>query len=151
MNIIVDTREQNPVTFSSYEKVKIYRDTLSAADYTICGHEFPNDDNSVLFERKKDCNEFTRNIGAEWERFCIELDKMAQYKNKSILICTPDNFADLYQMEYTKLHPNFVYKRIAEIQVRYQIPVIFFDNRSKVEEYMFRAFYEILKKTEQEA
>jgi ERCC4-type nuclease len=151
LHILIDTREQNPLTWSTYQGISTALETLPCGDYTITGHDLPSDDNSIIVERKKDCKEFARNIGADWDRFKNELELMREYKNKMIIICTPNNFDELYQIGFTKLHPNFVAKQLAVIQTHYQIPVLFMNNRSDVENLMFRMFYEILKKTEEEA
>ncbi len=155
MHVLHDTREQQPLTWRNFRGELIYnitigRDTLTAGDYTIAGHDLPGDDNSIIIERKKDCKEFVVNLVAKWDVFQNELKLMAQYKNRQIIVCAPENFDVLYRQGLTKVSPNFAWSRIADIQTYYQIPVIFFDNREKAQEYLFRLFYSIIKKTKGE-
>ena len=59
---------------SSHNNIKIYNDTLKAGDYSLIGHETIGDDDSIIIERKKNCNELCNNLGNGWERFCNEMD-----------------------------------------------------------------------------
>lgn len=111
----------------------------------------PNDDDSIIIERKKDCSELVRNLGAEWERFTREMELMTQYRHKLMVVCAPDNFQVLYDKGYTKLHPNFVYKQLATLQIRYGVSTIFLPNRTTAENYIFRLFTDIINKTRAEA
>lgn len=144
MKVIVDTREQEPLGFTDYA-VSTVVDKLDAGDYSLVGADRPGSE-SIIFERKKNCAELIRNIGALWETFQKELAVLQQYEVRAILVGEPQVFHALYERGYTKLHPNFVYKRLAEIQVVYGVPTIFFPNRSHVEHYIFRAFSEMEKR-----
>jgi hypothetical protein len=148
MKILIDNKEQDPLQFTNYTSVQTMDETLKAGDYTLVGHDMSTDDNSVIIERKKDCNELARNLGAYWERFCKEMEVLQQYKNRAIVVCSNNTFADLYNCGYTKLHPNFIAKRIGELQAKYQVPVLFLGNRNNVEDYIYRLFREIIVLTE---
>lgn len=148
MKIIVDTREQEPLTFSLKEDIQIGRDKLECGDYSIAGYDLPGDDGSIIIERKQNCNELCGNLGANWERFQKELEKMAEYKHKMILVCGPNNFPYIHGRGYTKLHPNFVYKQLSIIHIKYGIPTIFAGTREDAEEYMYRYFKEVIRYAE---
>lgn len=150
LNLIIDTREKSPFTFSSYEHVHTYTDTLDAGDYTICGHDNPNDDHSVIIERKKDSQELVRNLCANWDVFEREMEILTKYKNKMIIVCGPNNFNHLYDMGFTKVHPNYFNRQLAILQADYQIPVCFFPDKLKAEDFVFRLFYRLFKKIEEE-
>ncbi len=145
MKIIVDTREQEPLTFSLINDVQVGRDKLECGDYSMAGHDMPGDDNSVIIERKQNCSEICSNLAKNWDRFQRELEKMAEYKHKIILICGPNNFSHLHERGYTKLHPNFIYKQLSLIHIKYGIPTIFAGTREDAEQYMYRYFIEILR------
>lgn len=146
MNLIVDTKEKSPLEFpTDYEIKKIYFDHLEAGDYTICGHDMPNDDFSIIIERKQNCTEFIRNLVAEWDRFERELQILSTYYYKQIVVCNPDNFWNLYNSGITKVHPNMAYKRIAEAYMKYGVSTIFFNSRQAATNYVYRLFVETLR------
>lgn len=140
---MVDTREQQPWTWERYENIVTQVETLPAGDYTIVGHDMPGDDYSIVIERKKDCRELLGNIGAGWEAFQNEMEIVAQYKNKLVLVCGPDNSDWLYGKGLTKISPNFFRKRMALLQINYQVPIVFMETREAAEDYAFRLFNEI--------
>lgn len=150
VRLMVDTREQQPLTFEDFEDIVIWRDTLDVGDYTISGHDRPADDHSVIIERKANCKELVTNLGAEWDRFKREAEILSNYKIKQIVVCGPDNFGFLYDKKYTKLHPNFIYRQLGILLLDYGISTIFLPDRKAAESYIFRLFYNILKKTESE-
>lgn len=146
MQIIIDNRENDPFTFRGYDNITTSWDTLDCGDYTITAHDRERDDHSIIIERKKNSNELLRNIGADWERFKIELVKMQRYTHKMIIVCSPENSQYLYERELTKLSPNFVRKRLAEIYLDFQVPTLFFSDKVSAEDFVFRLFYATRKK-----
>ncbi len=146
MNILIDTREQQPLLFENYSDIKWCRDTLACGDYTVAGHDLPTDDHSVIFERKKNCLELVSNLGMNWERFQSELKLMTQYKHKQIVVCAPNNFQYIFDKRYTKINPEFAYKRIAHIFTEYHIPIVFMDTRQEAETYMYRVLVDIYRR-----
>ena len=146
LKIIVDTREQQPLTFAQFEHVETGRDTLGAGDYTIVGQDMPGDDFSVIVERKKDAKELAHNLGKGWDRFLREAEILATYKVRQIVVCGPDNFHYLYDRGMTKMHPSFCYKRLTTLLVDYNISTIFLPTRELAENYIFRLFYEMSKR-----
>ena len=151
MRIIRDSKEQQPWAFKDYvydqNPVIVGRDSLEAGDYTIAAHDMPNDDNSNIIERKKDCRELCTNLGQKWEQFENEARLLQKYTHKFIVVCGPDNFEYLYDRGYTKLHPNFIYSRLAYLAVTYNLPTMFFANRENAENFVFRTFVKILQST----
>lgn len=143
--ILQDTREQDPLLFQDYP-VKIFTDTLSAGDYSLVGHDQPNDDYSIIIERKKNCSELVTNLGSKWETFIVEAERLQQYKHRQIVVCGPNNFEYLINKNYTTLSLNFIYKRLSILTIDYGIPVIFCPDRSHAENYIFRLFKHVLIK-----
>lgn len=142
LDIIVDTREQEPWGFRQYKDIYIQRDTLDWGDYTLVGQDRPSDDFNCIIERKKNAQELLGNLGNGWDRFQAEAEGLAPYRRKCVIVCGPDNFEYLYDRGFTKIHPNFAYKQIALLYAKYDIPVMFFSNRECAEEYAFRFLLE---------
>jgi len=138
--VIVDTREQQPLDFVSYEEVNYGFDTLTAGDYTVAGLDLPGDDFSVIFERKKDCQELASNLVAKWDTFEKELLAMSKYQYPCIIVGKPYSFPYLYEQGFTKVHPNLFVSKLEIIQNDFRIPVLFMDSRESVERYMYRTF-----------
>lgn len=149
ISFICDTREQDPLLFQNYKGVRVGRDTLNAGDYTMAGYDMPGDTNSVIVERKKNCMELITNLGAKWEQFCAEAQKLYAYRHRAIVVCGPENFGYLYDRGLTKLSPNFVFKQLSYLHMEYQLPTIFCNSRDQAENYIFRFFYNIRKKDEE--
>lgn len=150
VKIIRDTREQTPFTFKQYPEVYTYVDKLDAGDYSLCGHDMPNDDYSVVIERKKTCLELASNLGQNWDRFLREMELLKDYKIKVLVVCEKNNFYKIYKEGRTKLHPNFIRKRLLYLQIKYGINFMFFPDQDCAEEYVVKLFKEILTITEEE-
>jgi ERCC4-type nuclease len=138
--VIVDTREQKPLDFLQYNEITVGTDTLSAGDYTVAGLDLPGDDYSVIFERKKDCQELASNLVMYWDRFTEELSVLSTYKFPCIIVCKPYSFEYLYEKGFTKVHPNTFVARLEIIQNDFRIPVMFMESRESVERFMYRTF-----------
>jgi hypothetical protein len=72
-------------------------DTLECGDYTPIAFDMPNDDYSLIIERKLSARELIGNIGKNWERFQRELEKMSFYQNKFLVVCGPEEYYQLYK------------------------------------------------------
>lgn len=145
LNIIQDTREQDPLIFEGYP-IKVGVDALPAGDYSLVGHDQPSDDFSVIIERKANCSELIGNLGTNWDRFERSLEKLAQYKHAQIVVCGNNNFDYLIEKDFTKLSLNFIFAQIVKIQLDYGIPIIFCGNRPNATNYIYRLFKRIDKK-----
>jgi ERCC4-type nuclease len=156
VSVIVDTREKNPWDLkgkmpSGFKIKNIYTDKLDAGDYSIVGHDLPNDDFSIVIERKASLEEFIGNIGRGWKRFQIELEKMAQYKNPVIII--EDDLKDSYSKykmkkgpgRYFNVSPDFILKRVSEIYTKYGVPTVFASNKYFAQRLAGQLFRDVLK------
>lgn len=143
LKIISDTREQYPFEFKEYDNIRIYNDTLDFGDYTLVGHEFPHDDESIIIERKAHCKELLNNLGTNWNRFEREAEELQKYKHKCIIVCGPENFNMLYRQNLTQINPDFAYRQLSILHTKYQLPTLFFENRENAENYVYRMFKRI--------
>lgn len=148
IKIIVDTREKDALKFKDYEVVTSI-DKLEAGDYTIHCHDRPLDDNSIIIERKKNCQELVHNLVASWDVFKNELEILSTYRHKAIVVCGPNNFPYLYDRGFTKVSPSFVYCRIADVFMEYGIPTIFANSREDAENMIYRMFVKARKLNEE--
>ena len=159
VNIIIDTREKKPWEFKNIPSGvlinNIYHDKLDAGDYCLLGLEFPNQDFSVIIERKAKMEEFLGNIGCNWKRFKRELKKLSEFKRPAIIV--EDDMSKAYarykssigrRRGYFNLHPEFIIKRISEIYIDYGVPVFFASSRSMGERFALNFFKQASKREE---
>lgn len=148
INLIVDTREQQPLLFEDYPDIVVMRDKLECGDYAPVAFDMPNDDYSLIIERKLGAIEVLTSIGSNWIRFERELEQLSKYKNKFLIICGPEEYYDLYRKKFTKIHPNFVRKRFYEIRLKYGVHIIHFMNRKKAEEFIYNLIINTIQLSE---
>lgn len=151
MKILIDSREQSPFRWIDYENLTTVREKLDFGDYSLVSHDMPGDDESVIIERKQHCQELLSNIGMYWDRFKRELEGLAKYKHKFIIVCGPSNFDYLYNKGFTKISPNFAYKQLAFIYTEYGIPTLFFSKAEDAENFIYRLFIELIRKNDKES
>ncbi len=124
MKIVVDTREKQGIW--NFEEEVIVR-KLRTGDYTIDGLE-----DFLCIERKKSVSEFSINTCEA--RFKDVLERMQQYRYRFIIFEFSMNDVLRFPIgsgipknrwDKLKLTSQFLMKRISEIQVNYEIDVIF--------------------------
>ena len=135
-DIIIDTREQRPLEFSSSVVKEVRTEKLDTGDYTIAGLE-----NVLFIERKGGLTEFYRNCTQK--RFWSELDRTAPFKYKFLVLeCSYEDIAAIpyslglpkAQWTQLKVTPQYIIKCVGDIQVKYDIHVIFAGNRETATE-----------------
>jgi ERCC4-type nuclease len=135
-DIIIDTREQLPLEFSSSMVKSVRTEKLDTGDYTIAGLE-----NVLFIERKGSLTEFYRNCTQD--RFWKELDRTAPFKYKFLVLeCAFEDIAAIpyslglpkSQWAQLKVKPQYIVKCVGDIQVKYGIHVIFAGNRENATE-----------------
>lgn len=132
MIIIIDSREQTPWHLSKYNGVeREYFKCIKCGDYQIEGS------NQIIIERKNSPSELSKNLYRHYKRFCRELKKMEEYKEKYILM--EFSLEDLLSYPKntnikTKITGKFLLKRMEELEQKYNIKFIFGQTRIKAEE-----------------
>jgi len=126
MNIIIDTREQQPWKFHDMSSVS---KKLETGDYSVEGLE-----NVFAIERKKNTGELSNNIGKDWKRFKKELERLREFRF-AFLFCefTMDDVIDFphrsgipkNRWKYTKITSNFMLSRLASITNDYGVRVVY--------------------------
>ena len=130
--IIVDSREQQPWDFKNYATAKQKLDT---GDYSIEGLE-----NIVTIERKKSVNEFANNITEK--RFKDWTGRLSEVEFSYVLL--EFNLSDVLRYpvgsnipkrmwDKIRISPNYIIKNLLELNLNYNIDVIFCDNAANAE------------------
>jgi ERCC4-type nuclease len=132
--IIVDTREQIPWEFELHN---IAKQKLDTGDYSILGFE-----NIIAIERKKSVSELATNLSES--RFNDVLERLSKIKHPYLVfefsLEEVYNFpvgSDIPKRLWDKLRisGNYIIKRLIEIQLKYNIQVIFCDDPSNAEKF----------------
>jgi ERCC4-type nuclease len=127
LSIIIDTREQTPWAFDP-ACVDAEIGTLQTGDYALAG------DSSFGIERKS-MNDFLATISTGWDRFERELERMAEWVGKVMIVegdystCffaqTPNGELVSPQHPHYMLTPQFVEMRVAYLTLYYGVSVLF--------------------------
>ena len=118
--IVVDTREQEPYTFSP--EVQTVRRALPAGDYTVRGLE------AVVAVERKTLDDLVSTVIRSRERFHRELIRLQSYTASCVVV--EANLEDLLRGEYRgAAHPSSVLGAVISIIVDLRIPVFFCSNR----------------------
>lgn len=130
MKIIVDTREQNPFTFSGAwyadKHVETMPGTLSVGDYSLAGLT-----DRVAVERKE-LGDLVQCLGRERDRFERELMRAAALDAFAVVIEAP--WSDLAGGRYrSQLNPHSACQSILAFAGRYRIPFLFAGTRQAAE------------------
>lgn len=149
--IIIDTREQQPWTFSEYA---VANKKLDTGDYSIEGFQ-----EVFAIERKKSINEIANNIVEP--RFKDVINRMGQLKYSFFLL----EFSMTDVLNYpigsnlpkrmwdkVRITPAFIMKNILDWQLQHNIKVLFCNNASnaeKVAEYIIKKIHLIASKDKQ--
>jgi hypothetical protein len=142
--IIIDTREQIPWEFGFHNTAKKKLDT---GDYTIEGFE-----NILAIERKKSVSEIATNLSES--RFSDVLDRLSKIKHSYMVfefsldeVYSFPVGSDIPKKLWDKLRisGNYIIKRLIEIQLKYNIQVVFCgdsDNAEKFSASLMKRIYE---------
>ena len=132
-NVIVDTREQKPYTFSEFGNWigSVQSSALKTGDYSIAGYE-----DCISIERKS-LPDLVGSLMAGRERFLREIRRLSLFKYKMLLIeasrkevKSPYTFA-----REVKCHPNGIIGSLDAISARYGIPIHYGSDRGLSEEF----------------
>ncbi len=136
--VITDTREQLP-----YHFIGAITKGLPCGDYSIC-YGNKTYENEIIIERKGAVSEIFSACGKERERFENELEKLAKIKYKWII-------AEFSLLDLVNFQPpgimnvSAVYGSLISWTVKYNVPVIFCQNRSNGRSWVYKLFYFFVK------
>ena len=101
----------------------------------------------IIIERKNSIEELIGNFGTGWERFQKELDKLALYKRSFIVV--EDDLRDSFARyslrnpkkgQYFTVSPDFIMKRVCEIDYKWNVKTLFLSNRYFAKKYVCNMF-----------
>ena len=144
LKIIVDTREQQPWSFD-FNEIAVAK--LDTGDYSVAGLE-----EILCIERKKSVSEIANNIVEK--RYKDWTKRMSKYKYKFLML--EFDLDDVYRYpripdvpkklwEKIKVSPKFIIKCLIELQVYYNMQVVFCGDHENAE----RLALSIMKKVYQ--
>lgn len=116
--LIIDTREQDPLTFTRLASV---RGTLQSGDYSIAGCE-----DLFAIERKSIADLVACCTGENRERFFRELHRLRGFHFKRLVVVGEIGSIELGHYR-SRIPPQSVFATLATIEVRYNAPVTFCD------------------------
>ena len=132
MRILIDTREQEPYTFTGYEAATEPA-TLPVGDYSLPGFQ-----DRAAVERKSLNDLIGCLMGKDRERFERELARGRHYD--LFMVVVEASLADVSQGRYrSDMKPQAALQSIITFQVRYRIPFVWAGNRAGAE-YMTYSF-----------
>jgi hypothetical protein len=132
--IIIDTREQIPWEFELHNTAKQKLDT---GDYSILGFE-----DIIAIERKKSVSELATNLSES--RFNDVLERLSKIKHPYMIF--EFSLEEVYNFpvgsdipkrlwDKLKISGNYIVKRLIEIQLKYNIQIVFCDYPSNAEKF----------------
>ena len=117
--IVVDTREQEPLSFANLPST---RGALQTGDYSFLGGE-----ELMAIERKSIADLVACCVGDNRDRFFRELHRMRGFKFKRLLVV--GSRADIDAGRYRSgIKPSAVLATLAVIEARFDVPVVFADD-----------------------
>ncbi len=145
--VIKDTREQDGYYFTAYNTCAgMVEHKLDTGDYSIVGLE-----DKICIERKGCVEEFAMNLGQKKYTFLEEIDRMASFSHKFLileftledLIKFPDETRiPLKKMSSVKITGKYMLKCLLEFELYNNVHVIFCGNKHNA----FLAVSSILKR-----
>jgi hypothetical protein len=128
MRIVIDTREQLPLTFQSerYTGTVTEPGALDTGDYSLAGLT-----DRVAVERKS-LADLVACLGKERERFERELQRAAALD--AFCVVVESSWADLASGQYrSQLNPHSACQSVLAFSCRYRIPFLFAGSRAAAE------------------
>lgn len=145
LKIIVDTREQDGLSFEGFRGVESVRSGLKTGDYSVQGYE-----DKICFERKSIPDLVGTLIGGH-ERFLREMDRMKGYEVKYILVehtaGTVYRYCERHGVEYKF---DIIMQSLLAYAYHYHVRVRFCKDREDMAKYIVAKSREYLKGKEEQ-
>jgi DNA excision repair protein ERCC-4 len=127
MKILVDTREQQPLTFERFTGVTVERGALPTGDYSLPGFE-----SSIACERKELNDLIACLQGVNRERFERELARGSRMSHFSVLV--EGTLEDIGHGRYrSNMKPKAALQSIFAFMIRHRVPFLFCGSRRGAE------------------
>lgn len=143
LKIIVDTREQDGLSFEGHRGVESMRSGLKTGDYSVQGYE-----DKICFERKSVADLVGTLIGGH-ERFLREMDRMKDFKVKYILVERTAGAVYRYcEKQGWEYKFDVIMQSLLAYAYHYQVRVRFCKDREDMATYIVKKSREFLKEQE---
>ena len=137
--LIIESDEQRPLFMGHNSITKqhysgdllITRHTLPVGDYSCKGF---TDKEGIVIERKS-VSDLYSSMFSDWEREKKKLEKIAGYFRKWLVVEALECDVLRYQ-EYSKVSPNSMRGKLADIELRLGIPIYYADGRLEAEKFI---------------
>jgi ERCC4-type nuclease len=117
MEIIIDTREQNPYIFTNIKpKPKIIYKGLKTGDYSISGFE----QSGISIERKS-LSDLFGSVGGGRKRFENEFKRLSKFDYPALILEGGLNDIFLNPPGHTKMNPKSVFRTLLSWSIRYGV------------------------------
>lgn len=125
LQIIVDSREQRPWTFTNYNAV-VTRACLRSGDYSLAGHE-----GEIALERKS-LDDLVQSLSHGRTRFEAEVERLSAMQFAAVLV--EASAQDVVERKYkSEMLPQSVLQSAFAWMVRYKVPVLWCGSRPHAE------------------
>lgn len=129
MKILIDSREQNPYSFSGFD-VEPITTALPSGDYSLPGFT-----DRVAVERKE-LNDLLGCLTHDRDRFKRELERLRSYESAALVIEAP--FEAIAAGAYrSRMVPEAAIQSLYAIMAAYRMPVFFAGDRDGGEQFVF--------------
>jgi len=136
--LTVDTREQDQLFKRPLKGLVTVRDTLTVGDYSVRGFE------ACIGVERKSIADLYGSLGKGRERFKRELE-ILQFYDRRWLFVEGTEQETLQWQEYSQMHPNSIRQALVSIEIRYGIPIYFFQYRKDMERKLLDLFVKYYK------
>ena len=127
LNIIADTREQHPFTFTGWDDARTVRKALDVGDYSLVGQT-----GKIAIERKTLIDVTNCLDGKEGARFRREMERARDIERFFVVV--EGSFAQMTSRQYRcRLKPNEATAALVDLQLEYGRPFIWAGNRRAAE------------------
>lgn len=144
LTLIVDTREQDGLSFDGFKGVETVSHGLKTGDYSIQGYE-----NSICFERKS-VADLVGTLIKGHERFLREMDRMKEFEVAYILVENTAGAVYRYCDKFGwELKFDTIMQSLLAYAYHYHVRVRFCKDREDMAKYIVAKSKEFLKGKEQ--
>lgn len=143
MKIIIDSREQSKLTFSSPFITEVIVEKLSVGDY---GVRFEDNYEPPFYFERKSIGDLFGTLGGGYERFKKEI-KRGQESKVTLFIIVEGNISDVLRgyKHSTIAGVSIVYK-VFTLWAKYGVQTLFVKDRNEMSEYITHFFIAVGKK-----
>jgi len=132
LTIVIDTREQTPLSFADLPGVSSVSGTLQSGDYSIEGLE-----EHFAVERKS-IDDLIGSCTSERDRFRRELHRLRGFSFARLLVVGTQDQIELHRYR-SQASPKAILATLTAFEVEYNVPVVFLPTAAQASRWLARA------------